>query len=93
MTAFEDTVDRSNSAPARRAKVVSPHDTNELVNMSRGLYVGTGGDVDLITAEGDAVLFKNVPSGSILPVVVKQVKATLTTASNIVALFSGKDPS
>ena len=60
------------------------------------LYVGTGGDIILIPAGGDPNIsadykfFKNVPSGSILPVTVDFIltgfKNTLTTAQDFVAL-------
>ena len=49
------------------------------------LYVGTTGNVDLITAGGDTVLYTGVPAGMFMPVQVKRVKATLTGASTIVA--------
>lgn len=61
------------------------------------LYIGTGGDVKVILsgvtqADGtpptasEAVLFKAVPGGSILPVIVDYVLATDTTATDIIAL-------
>lgn len=52
----------------------------------RGLYVGTGGDVVVVTIKGQAVTFSNVPSGAILPVRASEVRVTGTTASNIVAM-------
>lgn len=52
-----------------------------------GLYVGTGGDVAVKTSQGaTAVTFKNVPTGTILPLRIVQVMATNTTASNLVGL-------
>lgn len=52
-----------------------------------GVSVGTGGDVRVVTARGTTVTFRNRPSGSELPVRVRQVLATGTTASNFVALY------
>jgi len=49
------------------------------------LYVGTGGNVDLITAGGDTVLYTGVPTRMFMPVQVKRVKASLTGASTIIA--------
>jgi len=37
--------------------------------------------------EGTAVVFENVPAGSILPISVSFINATSTTATVIVALF------
>ena len=57
------------------------------------LYVGTAGDLQVIISGtlggGQAyppVLFKNVPAGSILPVIVDYVISTSTTATDFVAL-------
>lgn len=76
--------------PATHVAAVTPSDANDLPNVSRALYVGTGGDVVLIGAnaspQATGVTFKNVPAGAILPVKARKVLATGTTASNIVAL-------
>lgn len=72
---------------ARNAVAVTPHDTNSITT-ARALYVGVGGDITLRTRDdGVDVLFKAVPSGVILPVVTKYVRATGTTATNILALY------
>ena len=54
------------------------------------LYVGTGGDVHVIMKNIEAtpsniVVFKNVPSGSFLPVIVDAVDAA-TTATDLIAV-------
>ena len=51
------------------------------------LYVGGLGDVNVITAGGDDVTLKAVPAGSFIPVQVLRVKDTLTTATDIVAMW------
>lgn len=78
--------------PARVAEEVTPDDNNDLPNYyAKALYVGVGGDITVISV-GDLeilpgiVLFKSVPIG-ILPVQVRRVLATGTTAANIVALY------
>lgn len=75
----------SPDSPARRLEAVTPSDTVDLVYMSRALYVGTAGDISVIDYFGATVLLKNVPVG-VLPVCVQRVRATGTTASNIVGL-------
>ena len=50
------------------------------------LYIGTGGDLDIITAGGDQVLLINVPSGTFLPIQVTKVRQ-YSSASDIVALW------
>jgi hypothetical protein len=50
------------------------------------LYIGTTGNLTVLTAGDDIVTFTAVPAGIFLPVNVKQIY-TSTTASNIVALW------
>tara|TARA_R110002012_G_scaffold217216_1_gene388373 strand:+ start:971 stop:1435 length:465 start_codon:yes stop_codon:yes gene_type:complete len=58
-------------------------------NPSNGcvLFAGAAGDINLITVDDDTVLFKGIVAGQFLPVQVKRVKATNTTATDIVALW------
>ncbi len=51
------------------------------------LYVGGAGNVNVLTIGDDTVLFNAVPAGSFLPVQVKQVLSSLTTATLINALW------
>lgn len=85
--ALTDTYPSMVDSPGRHAAAVSLSDTVDLTCTARALYVGTTGDVTLITAGGDTVTFPTVPAGAILPVLTTRVKSTLTTASNIVALW------
>lgn len=55
--------------------------------MSGLLYVGGAGDLAVVTDGGDEVTFTAVPAGSFLPVHIKQVKATGTLATAILALW------
>lgn len=73
--------------PAYDSIEITPTDgANFTFGFARALYIGTTGNVNLVTLGGRTVLYKNVPVG-ILPVACKLVKATLTTASDIVALW------
>lgn len=75
-------------APARSAAAVTPSDGTDMSFVTRGLYIGTAGDVTVIMADtGTAILFKAVPAGTVLPIMVSRVKSTGTTASDIVALY------
>jgi hypothetical protein len=53
---------------------------------ARGLYIGSGGDVVVLTGGGNTITFKSVPTGTILPVFAYRVKQTGTTASSIIGL-------
>lgn len=72
-------------SPARRAIAVTPDNDNDLALSARALYVGVSGHVAVITVDGDTVTFSNHPVGY-MPVRVKRVLATGTTATNMVAL-------
>jgi hypothetical protein len=76
------------SAPATRGVAVTPHDANALADIPKALFIGTAGD---LVARGlnDAVdlTFKNLAAGSVLPFRARFVRATGTTAANIVALY------
>ena len=50
------------------------------------LYVGTGGDLEIVTAGGDTAYIVGVPSGTFLPIQVIKVSA-FSSASSIVALW------
>jgi len=72
--------------PAERAIAVTPSDSADLGIDARGLYVGGDGNVAVTMRGGGDVLLAGVLAGTILPVAVKRVLATGTTATSIVAL-------
>lgn len=75
------------------AAAVTPSDTLDIPAVSNGenngcvLYVGTGGDLRVLTAGGQDVTFVGVLSGSFFPVNVVRVYATGTAASDIIAIW------
>ena len=78
---------KSPTRPARNMAVVTPDDDADLGYVAK-LYIGTGGDVEVNGAEsGTAIVFKNVPSGTLLPIEVSRVLDGNTTALDIVALW------
>lgn len=75
------------NAPCDNAEVVTASDTTELSSVSRALYVGTGGTISVLMNDGTTAVFKNVPSGSILPIRIRRVNSTGTvTAADLLAL-------
>jgi hypothetical protein len=64
------------------AKAVTPSDSTAVSFF--GFYVGITGDVTVVTAAGSTTTFTAVPAGQIIPVVVSKIKATGTTATDIV---------
>jgi hypothetical protein len=72
-------------APARDAFAITPNDSTDLAVSTRALYVGGTGNVKVDTVAGTTVTFTAVPVG-ILPVRVRRVHSTGTTATNIVGM-------
>lgn len=72
---------------------VTPNDSNNLLMdgsyaiPTRGVYVGTGGNLAIQWANGTNSTFTNVASGTVLPIKAIKVLATGTTASGILALY------
>lgn len=70
--------------PATRAATVVPNDDADLSHISSALYVGVKGDVRLITHSFETVTF--IAASGILPIRVRRVLASGTTAAGILAL-------
>lgn len=72
---------------AHSAEAVTPSDSTVL-KPTRGLYIGTAGDVKVDMAErGTAVIFVGLQAGTLLPVQVTKVYSTDTDATDILALY------
>ena len=76
------------SAPATSVAAVTPHDSNALPDIPKALYVGTGGNITMRGVSGAAdQVWKNVASGTILPFRARYIRATGTSAADILALY------
>lgn len=73
-------------APAASAFEIAPDDEAGLPQPARAVYVGLGGDLKVVTLDGETVTFRSVPGGSLLPVQVQKVFAAGTTAGALVGL-------
>lgn len=73
--------------PARQAFPVTPSDAVELAVLPRGLYVGTGGTIILRAVDSAAdVTLKSVAAGQTIDIRARFVRATGTTAADIIGL-------
>lgn len=73
--------------PADRAVAVTPSDSADLTEVTRGLYVGASGDVKVDMANGDTVTFVAMAAGVVHPLRVRRVYSTGTDATDIVAVY------
>jgi hypothetical protein len=73
--------------PALNFALITPTDSTAFTfGLTRALYVGTAGNVNVYDKDGTAVLFTGVTAGTVLPIRAGGVASTNTTASTIVAL-------
>lgn len=82
----DDPVSQRGDLPANDAFAITPHDTNDLAQTTRGIYIGGAGAVAVITQAGTTVTFSGAAAGSVIPVSVSRVLSTGTTATNLVGL-------
>jgi hypothetical protein len=78
---------------AEKALMVSANDATAYLFEAGAVYVGIAGTVTLITSgmtqttNTDAVTFRAVPAGMILPVLATRILSTGTTATGFVILY------
>lgn len=85
MDRFEDLRDNA-SSPSRAPFAVVPDDNAALPEVPKGLYIGTGGNVRLRGVDATAdVTYWNLPDASYIAVRASHVRATGTTAANLIA--------
>jgi len=82
MGAFRD----ANATVSAHGAVAVTASDSTVIPTTRALYVGTSGNINLRTADGQTLVFTGVAAG-IFPVQVDMVLSTSTTASNIIALY------
>ena len=83
---FETLLD-SPALPARLAFAITPHATNEIDPLPKAIFVGTAGNIVARAVGGGAdVTFKNLQAGQILDVRLLYIRATGTTAADLVGL-------
>ena len=71
-------------SPARDAFAVTPNDDTDLDAVTRSVYVGGEGDLSVIMYSGAEVVFPGAVGN--VPICVRRIKATGTTATGIVGL-------
>lgn len=71
--------------PSQEPFAVTPSDSTNFGQESRYLYVGTTGNVVIVTRGGQTVTYTAVPAGAYVWASCIRVNSTSTTASNIVA--------
>ena len=87
-TAIDNSGNQPGGLSARNAAVVSPNNDTDLAQVTRAVFVGGGGNLSVNMADtGTSVTITGVPAGAFLPICVSRIRATSTTATNIVAFW------
>ena len=74
-------------SPSQEVIAITPNDSTDLSVFTRAIYVGVGGDISVIPLAGSTpVTFVGLQAGQLLPIRVKRVRASGTTATNILGL-------
>jgi len=74
-------------SPASSGFPVTPADGTDLLEVTRAIYIGGSGNLAAVMMSGEDVTFNGIPGGTVLPVRVRRIKATGTTATAIVGLL------
>jgi hypothetical protein len=74
------------NSPAYAGFSITPNDSTDLAEVTRALYIGGSGAVRVVMASGQTVTFAVVAASMVLPIRVRRVLATGTTATNLVGL-------
>ena len=69
------------------AYAITGNDSTALTKSTRSIYVGGSGNIKVTTVDGTTVTFNGAVAGSIIPVRVKRVFSTGTTATNLIGLI------
>ena len=72
--------------PFNQWVAITPSDTADLAARTEAIYVGGAGDVAAVMGDGTAATFKAVAVGTILPLAVRRINATNTTATLLLGL-------
>jgi len=80
-----DSKDRDD--PASSAAAVTPNDSTDLSNTTRGVYIGVGGNMKVTMEDGQVVTFAALMAGVVYPIRVTRIWAADTNATSIVALW------
>jgi len=76
----------SNTSPASKFVVLVPDDNVDLTPTNiRGVWVGIGGDLAIVGLNDvTPITLQGIPTGALLPIMVKKILATGTSAAGLV---------
>lgn len=73
--------------PADAAFTITPSNTDDLTHLTRALWVGGVGDVKVMMGDNSVITISGVQAGTLLPIILKRVYSTGTTATLMVGFY------
>ena len=74
------------TAPARRAFAIVPHDDEPLPFVTKGICIGSAGDIVLRAIDSQSDVTVSAVAGQLVPIRITHIRATGTTAARLVGL-------
>lgn len=75
------------SVPGEHAFAITPNNSTDLEHVTRGIWVGGAGNLNVDLWGGETVLFSGIAAGTLLPLCVTRVRSTSTTATLLVGIY------
>jgi hypothetical protein len=73
--------------PAYNGFAITPSDDTKLLHITRGIYSGGGGDLNVELANGNRVKLVAILAGVIYPLAIVKVLSTGTGATDLIGLY------
>ncbi len=77
----------SSTDTSETIEAITTSDSTDFSASPRAIYVGGAGNISVYTSANTTVVFNNCQAGTVLPIKVKRVNTTGTTATNLIALY------
>ena len=87
MTDSFKTFTKSITSPIDDGFAVTPNDSVDLPNVTRGIMVATAGNVSVVLNSDTSLVLPALQPGAVYPIRAKRINQTGTVATGIVGLF------
>ena len=75
------------TTPAATFLAITPSNSTDLDDLTKAVYVGGAGNIVAVDWLGNTCTFTGVLAGTVLPIRVRRINSTSTTATALVALY------
>jgi len=75
------------SSPCDNAATITPNNDTDLAYITRAIWVGGAGAINVTLAGGQTVLFSGILAGTLLPLRITRVLSSSTSATNLVGIW------